>query len=193
VRRPRTLLHTLVPALLLFTFSATAPAQLVHPGERPRPVHNPHPPSQPAIGARHETNFPDRTRRGMSLPPDSESERKARARALLKLADKACRSTPPLYEYAMDTYREAAELNPEDERGHVGLGNVYSILRRYDIAARMYARAAEVKPKSAEAHYGLGAAYHAQGKKHEALYELRVLRSLKKKELADRLEALLSR
>lgn len=112
---------------------------------------------------------------------------------MLKMADKAWHSTPPLYEYAMNTYREAAALNPEDERAYVGLGNVYSGLKRYDIAARMYARAAEIKPKSAEARYGLGAAQHAPGKKDAALNEVRLLRSLKKNKLADKLEALLSR
>lgn len=187
------LLHLFITTLLLLTFCAAASAQIGGLDARPQPIHNPHPPSQPIIGARHETNFPGRTSRDISLPPDSESERKKRASALLKLADKASRSTPPLYEYAIETYREATELNPKDERGYIGLGNVYSSLKRYDIAARMYARAAEVKPKSAEAHYGLGAAYHAQGNKEAAQDELQVLRSLKKKELAAKLEALLSR
>lgn len=192
MRRPHPPLYLLsLSIFILLTLSAEGAAQQVYgPGGIPRGNPNPHPPSQPIIGSRHETGWPRRTA-SMTLPPEAKSENKARASAMLKLADKAYRATPPLYEYAIDTYREAAALNPRDERPYVGLGNVYSSLKRYDIAARMYARAAGIKPKSAEAHYGLGATHHAQGKRDEALHELRVLRSLKKK-LADKLEALLN-
>lgn len=193
MRRPHPTLYFLsLPIFILFTLSAEVTAQVVPPISLPRGNPYPHPPSQPISGPRHETGWPRRTT-APNLPPYSRSEMKARARDMLKLADKAYRSTPPLYEYAMDTYREAAKLNPKDERGYVGLGNVYSSLKRYDIAALMYARAAEIKPKSAEARYGLGAAYFAQGKKDAALNELQLLRSLKKKKLADKLEALMAR
>jgi tetratricopeptide (TPR) repeat protein len=191
MRRLRLPLRLFVTTLLLFTFYAAASAQLVGRDARPNPIHNPHPPSQPVIGARHETGFPRRTF-PTSLPPDSKAERKARARHLLKMADRAYRADPPLYEYAIGTYREAAELDPEDERGYIGLGNVYNSLKRYDIAIQMYGRAAKIKPKSAEAHYGLGVVYHAQGRKDAAQDELEVLRYLKKKELAAKLEALLA-
>jgi tetratricopeptide (TPR) repeat protein len=193
MRRPHLLLHTLVPVLLLLTLSAAAAAQGVDLGARPHPIPDPHPPTdRSGLGPNPVTDLPgNAAREGMTLSSLQDAERKSRARAALRTADRAYRSGPVLYMIAADAYREAAQLNPKEERAYLGLGNVYSGLKRYDIAARMYAWAAVINPKSAEAHYGLGAAYHAQGKKHEALYELQLLRSLKK-ELADKLEALLT-
>lgn len=128
--------------------------------------------------------------RGARVDERRLSERRAKARAMLKAGDEAFRSSPSLYEYAADAYRLAAELNPKEERAYVGLGNVYSAWRRYDIAVRMYGSAVGIKPKSAEAHYGLGAAYHAQGKRGEAEEEYQRLLRLDKKMAAKLAELL---
>lgn len=181
MRRPPLPLHTLAAALLLLTISATASAQVREPDVRPTPDHDPHPPAaRPGLVPNPVTDSPS-----MPIP-----ERQARARAALRTADRAYRSGQALYTIAADAYREAAQLDPEDERAYIGLGNVYAGWKRYDIAAGMYARAAEIKPKSAEAHYGLGAAYHAQGKKYAAREEYKILQRLNKKKAAQLAELL---
>jgi tetratricopeptide (TPR) repeat protein len=105
---------------------------------------------------------------------------------------KALRQDPPDYLKAKQLFAYAARLNPKDERAYVGLGDVNTAMRRFPEAAAAYARAIEINEKSGEAHYGLGVMYLAQGLKDAAQDELAVLRYLKKKELAAKLEALLA-
>ncbi len=106
---------------------------------------------------------------------------------------KALRGDPPDYLKAKQLFAYASQLNPGDERAHLGLGDVNLAMRRYPEAVTAYSRAVRVNEKSAEGRYGLGVVYHALGRVDAALDELQVLRTLKKKELAARLEDLLNR
>lgn len=128
------------------------------------------------------------------LDPQRSRQRSAKRMAGSVISDgrKALREDPPDYLKARQLFIYAARLSPEDERAYLGLGDVNVAMRRYPEAVSAYARAAQLNEKSAEAHYGLGVVYHAQGKNDAAQDELQVLRSLRKKELVARLEALLN-
>ena len=105
---------------------------------------------------------------------------------------RALDAKPPQYLKAMRLFDYAARLNPKDERALVGLGDLYVATRLFSEAEMAYSKALKIKWKSGEAHYGLGVVYHAQGRLDAARDELQVLRSLKKKKLAAKLEALLA-
>ena len=176
-----------VAVLTLLAIAAPASAQLGAPGNS-RSTENPPIRSDP------------RTNPSASVRPLSRDELEERNRnnvrrmagSAIRDGRKALKEDPPDYLKAKQLFAQAARLNPQDERAYVGLGDVNTALRRFPEAAAAYAKAIEINRKSAEAHYGLGVMYHAQGRKDAAQDELEVLRSLKKKELAAKLEALLA-
>src|SRR2546423_662942 len=63
------------------------------------------------------------------------------------------------YEQALDHYRKAETLNPQEARAFYGMGNVYSDLYCYDSTIESYLKALDLKKDYLEAHIGLGWAY----------------------------------
>jgi predicted O-linked N-acetylglucosamine transferase (SPINDLY family) len=59
---------------------------------------------------------------------------------------------------ALDLIGQAAAAAPEEARHHLGLGQVFQALRRYDEAAAACRRVLHIDPHCADAHFGLGIA-----------------------------------
>ncbi|HEX8285823.1 MAG TPA: tetratricopeptide repeat protein [Pyrinomonadaceae bacterium] len=180
----------IVSLLTLFAAATDAHAQAVNPGSRDN-VPGSAVRSDPRASVR-ESGYP--RSKDELFDPARNQQRQAKRLAGSAISDgrKALREDPPDYLKAKQLFAYAARLNPEDERAYVGLGDVNTAMRRFPEAAAAYAKAVEINEKSGEAHYGLGVMYHAQGRKDAAQDELQVLRSLKKKDLAAKLEALLA-
>ncbi len=75
------------------------------------------------------------------------------------------------YSQAIEAYRRAMALLPNDASAHVGLGNVYRMLGRYDEAMAEYQRAIQLDAKLASPHLGLGKVYSDLGRFEEAIDE----------------------
>ena len=179
----------LVSALALHAAVTAARAQ-AGPGTRPSDV-APVTRSDPRADPRRAT-YPKSKDEWNDLLRDRPADARRMAGKAVSDGRRALKASPPEYLKAMRFFNFAARLNPNDERAYVGLGDVYTATRLFPEAEMAYARALKIKWKSAEAHYGLGVMYHAQGRKDAAQDELEVLRALKKKELAAKLEALLA-
>jgi tetratricopeptide (TPR) repeat protein len=72
---------------------------------------------------------------------------------------------------AMDQFRQAIALKPQDAIAHVGMGMALLDLRRWDEAAGELRLASELMPSLAQAHNGLGNILAVQGKIDEAIAE----------------------
>jgi protein O-GlcNAc transferase len=72
-------------------------------------------------------------------------------------------------EPALALIEQAASLDPDEPRYHVGLGQALQTLGHFADAAAAYRRALRAERGSADAHFGLGAALQAQGKYAEAI------------------------
>jgi len=94
------------------------------------------------------------------------------------------------YDNAIESYKEAIELDATLSKPHNNLGLAYAALGRMSEAAAEFNQAVKIKPDHAEAHYNLGIAYLQLGKKKEAQDEQRVLAGLKS-ELAAKLNSLM--
>lgn len=111
---------------------------------------------------------------------------------LLDMGDDARRAKPPRYDEAITTFKGAIEIAPKEARAYEGLGSVYVAQGRLEDAAKVYEQLVSFKPKRAEAHFRLGVVYRQLGREEDARAQSRTLRELKKKELAAKLDALLS-
>jgi len=60
------------------------------------------------------------------------------------------------YNRAIEYYREAIRINPDDAAAHYNLGSALQNLERYDEAEEEYREAIRINPDLAEAHYNLG-------------------------------------
>lgn len=173
--------------LLLLCASGASGQMRTVPEHGPTGDINGDPRARPGVGghpkSRDELSDPYRNR---------QSDAKRIAGSAVSAGRKALKEDPPDYLKAKYLFEYAASLNPGDERAYLGLGDVNLAMRQYPEAVSAYASAARINEKSAEAHYGLAVAYHAQGRKDAAQDELQVVRSLKKKELVAKLEAVLS-
>jgi tetratricopeptide (TPR) repeat protein len=182
--------------LVLLLLAPSAAAQIrtedrggVYPGGNS----NPHPPSRPhgPSGIEGEKTVPepraDRKRRR------TEDAYAAKVASLyIKLGDDAMKMQPPDYQQAVRAYQNAASLDPKEVRAYERLGESYAALGDYDRAALSYNMALQLKPKKAELHYQLGVVFQKMGEPAAAREKLQLLRELKKKELAAKLEAQLN-
>ena len=63
------------------------------------------------------------------------------------------------YDDAIEAYRQALRINPENADAWNNLGIAYNNLKRYDDAIEAYRQALRINPEYANAWYNLGIAY----------------------------------
>ncbi|HEV2914531.1 MAG TPA: tetratricopeptide repeat protein [Pyrinomonadaceae bacterium] len=83
------------------------------------------------------------------------------------------------YKEAIDAFKQAIRLGPEDKKMHFHLGMTYYSLNRFREAGEEFKRAVELDPKYAEAHFRLGWVGYVLGRKKEAQEQYEILRTLK--------------
>lgn len=76
-------------------------------------------------------------------------------------------------EAAVESYREALSLQPEDAETRCNLGNVLQAQGKLDAAAEQYQNIIAAKPELAEAHIGIGNVHKAQGRLDAAVASYR--------------------
>lgn len=86
----------------------------------------------------------------------------------LELGNTARDSTPPRYADAERAYRLALELDPQEPRAYVGLGNTFFDQRRYPEAETAFRRATELDPEDADAFVALAYTSNAQERYEDA-------------------------
>jgi tetratricopeptide (TPR) repeat protein len=79
---------------------------------------------------------------------------------------------------AVNAYKQAIDLNPDEVMAHTQLGVAYESLKRYGEAIKAYQLAVRLMPREAKAHYGLARAYFAVGDKKAAFAESRMASGL---------------
>jgi tetratricopeptide (TPR) repeat protein len=72
---------------------------------------------------------------------------------------------------AVNAYRQAIQLNPDEVMAYTQLGVAYESLKRYGEAIKAYQQAIRLMPNEAKARYGLARAYLALGDKKAAFAE----------------------
>jgi len=77
-----------------------------------------------------------------------------------------------LFEEAVGYYRRAAQLDGDDNRWQINLGDAYVSTGRYERAFRTYQRAIRRNPEDADAHFSLGELYARTGDFEQAIEEL---------------------
>jgi tetratricopeptide (TPR) repeat protein len=73
------------------------------------------------------------------------------------------------YEEAIESYKQAIKLNPDDAYAHTRLGVAYYKSGKYQEAIKSYKRAIRLDPDDKSAHYNLGIAYFESGMNKEAI------------------------
>lgn len=107
-------------------------------------------PSSTAPRRRPRTSQPKTTKR-RTTASQPKVDLSKQVEAALDLGNTARDSTPPNYDAAERAYKLAMELDPEDARAHVGLGNTYFDQKRYAEAEAAFRRAVELDPEDADA------------------------------------------
>ncbi|MEW5945360.1 MAG: tetratricopeptide repeat protein [bacterium] len=74
-------------------------------------------------------------------------------------------------EQALEKFKEAVKLAPDNPEIRANLGYVYQTLRRYPEAEQELKRAIALAPDNTDAHNNLGITYYYQGKTEQALAE----------------------
>ncbi len=82
------------------------------------------------------------------------------------------------YEEAVEMFKKALQIKPDDPNEHNVLGSVYLHLKRFDEAAREFKMALSLNPMHIEARYNLGGVLSFQGKVNEAIEEYKKLLSI---------------
>ena len=73
------------------------------------------------------------------------------------------------YEAAVEAYKEAIQLNPDNAEAHNGLGVAYAALDRYEDAIEAHKEAVRLGRRYATSHSLLGSAYAGLGRYEEAI------------------------
>jgi Flp pilus assembly protein TadD len=186
--KPHVSPQALLALALLLLCASGAAAQV------PTPPHQETPPPPPRGDAhgdpRRSSNAGDP--RSLAIYRDTPPNKREQVDSLLGEGRKALKAKSPDYAKAERSFNYAAHINPKEPRAYEGLGDTYEAWGRYDHAVSAYEQAVSLSPKRAEAHYKLGLLYHRLGREEDARVKSRTLRELKKKELAAKLDALLS-
>lgn len=82
------------------------------------------------------------------------------------------------YDEALDFLNKASELEPDNARIHFDLGVTYHLIDSPKEELRAYTRAIRANPRMTEAHYNMAVLFLKQGKRHLALHEYDILKSL---------------
>jgi tetratricopeptide (TPR) repeat protein len=73
------------------------------------------------------------------------------------------------YDKAIESYKEAIELKPDDAAAYYNLGNAYNDLGEYAQAIESYKKAIKLKPDDVAAYYNLGNAYYNRSEYAKAI------------------------
>ena len=79
---------------------------------------------------------------------------------------------------ALEAYKQAIHIDPDDARAHNNLGVVYIQLGFYKDAIEAFKQAIRIDPNNANAHGGLGHVYFLIGDRNSALNEYKILKEL---------------
>ncbi len=79
---------------------------------------------------------------------------------------------------AIDTYRQAVELHPDNDELYIDLGNLYFGRQQYPEAEEAYRQAVRIMPTDPDHHFALGQAYLSQKKFDRAETEFNKVRKL---------------
>ena len=89
------------------------------------------------------------------------------------------------YEEAMESFKRAIRIDPDDADAHLGLawahnglGNAYFRSGKYQEAINSLKQAIRIDPRSSQAHFALGGGYVAEGDRSSALEEYEILKKL---------------
>ena len=82
------------------------------------------------------------------------------------------------YTKAIEAYKQAIRINPDDADTHFFLGDAYYELGFYEDAIESFKQAIRINPDDADAHYNLGIAYLLIGDRNSALNEYKILKEL---------------
>jgi Tfp pilus assembly protein PilF len=82
------------------------------------------------------------------------------------------------YTKAIEAYKQAIRINPDDAITHYNLGVIYYELGFYKEAIEVFKQAIRIDPDFVEAHGGLGVAYLLIGDRNSALNEYKILKEL---------------
>ncbi len=88
--------------------------------------------------------------------------------ALRQLSLGASKEVRGDFEGALEHYREAVRLEPDNPNAQHYLGNIYFRLGAFESAIECYKAALKIDPQLATAHNNIGSAYYRLGRKHEA-------------------------
>ncbi|WXU00459.1 MAG: Photosystem I assembly protein Ycf3 [Catillopecten margaritatus gill symbiont] len=73
------------------------------------------------------------------------------------------------YQEAIDAYKKAIEIKPDEDRAYNNMGIAYGKLGQYQEAIDAYKKAIEIKPDKDEAYYNMGIAHDKLGQHQEAI------------------------
>lgn len=123
---------------------------------------------------------PKTSKRNAKVQPAAKVQPKVdlskQVEAALELGNTARDSDPPRHADAERAYKLAMELDPEDARTHIGLGNTYFDQKRYPEAETAFRRAVQLDPEDSDAFVSLAYVSNAQERYEEA--EKSALRAL---------------
>jgi tetratricopeptide (TPR) repeat protein len=82
------------------------------------------------------------------------------------------------YSKAIEAYKQAIRINPNDAYTYYFLGSAYYSLSLYKESIEAYKQAISINPDYIKPHFFLGISYHLIGDKSSALNEYKILRNL---------------
>lgn len=88
-------------------------------------------------------------------------------------------------QFAIESYKQAINLDPINPQIRLSLGGIYYALGNYDEAIKTFELAIVAKPDYANAHYNLGAAYREKGQNEKAIQQFKIALSLVTKDSPD--------
>ena len=109
-----------------------------------------------------------RTTKTSASAAQAKAEVTKQVDAALELGNAARDSKPPRYADAEQAYKLAMQLDPEDARAFVGLGNTYFDQRRFPEAETAFVRATQLDPQDADALVALAYTNNAQERYEDA-------------------------
>jgi hypothetical protein len=89
-----------------------------------------------------------------------------------------CNDNMGNYSKAIEAYKQAIRINPNDAYTYYFLGSAYYSLSLYKESIEAYKQAISINPDYIKPHFFLGISYHLIGDKSSALNEYKILRNL---------------
>ncbi len=129
-------------------------------------------PSESSTRRRPRTSQPKTSKRRPAVTANTPATAKAdtgkQVEAALELGNAARDGSPPNHLAAERAYKLAIEIDPQDSRAYMGLGNTYFDQKRYAEAETVFRRAIELDEEDADAHVALAYVNNAMERYAEA-------------------------